>query len=160
MSNTKIAELQSKLTETQSNLASIIESISKQEAKITRLQAEAYKLSQKARTPGLSFDIKSNIETDINAKDDEIEKAQADLKSLRDKKAKTANVERVQIEKISITEKIGRYYTIAELYSIETDSDFDRFTHILKEHKHAVGLSSLDDLEIALSSNSASQYSK
>ncbi len=160
MSNSKIDELQSKLTEIQSNLASVIEAITKQEAKITRLQSEGYKLSQKAKTPGLSFDIKSSIEFEAETKDADIEKAQADLKALRDKRAKISNAERVQIERISVTEKVSKYYSIAELYSIETDSDFDRFTNILKEHKHAVGLSSLDDLEIALSSTTASQYSQ
>lgn len=48
MDNSKIVELQSKLTEIQSNLASVIEAITKQEAKITRLQSEGYKLTQKA----------------------------------------------------------------------------------------------------------------
>ena len=68
MSNTKIEELQSKLTEIQSNLASAIEAITKQEAKITRLQSEGYKLSQKAKTPGLSFDIKSSIELEAETR--------------------------------------------------------------------------------------------
>ena len=160
MSNSKTVELQSKLIEIQSNLASVIEAITKQETKITRLQSEGYKLTQKAKTPGLSSDVKSSIEFEAETKDADIEKAQSDLKSLRDKRAKIFNAERVQIEKISVTEKVSKYYSIAELYSIETDSDFDRFTHILKEHKSAVGLSSLDDLEIALSSNNASQYSQ
>lgn len=47
MGNSKIVELQSKLTEIQSNLASVIEAITKQEDKITRLQSEGYKLTQK-----------------------------------------------------------------------------------------------------------------